>query len=149
MWFAKKKVEENNDRTIAYLEYQEKLSKLQKELNSYLVILNKAEQKFSDLSQRIDLIEARSDNTEKHIISIQQTLNHQIDKLFEDIAAMEKRINFKMINERNQTSYEMETSITGVIKILDKRLEQLDGKKGIVVDLLKKIAKLENTSVPV
>lgn len=64
----------------------------------------------------------------------------QIRAVRDDLSAIDKRM--------PMTKEELEVQLDGIIKIFETKLDVLGYKKIITTDLLKKLAKLENSNVP-
>ena len=65
----------------------------------------------------------------------------------EDIKAELRMLNIRIDDKERAVRYDMESAVTGSVKAFDERLNMLGEKRGIVMDLLKKIAKLEGDDV--
>ena len=109
---------------------------------------------FKKLVDRVKFLEGENETRVKQIVSTIEDLDAKIIRVNRDLVnALEnmfienKRINLKMDEYDRQLREDMERGFTGVVRTFDKRLEQLGDKRGIVTDLLKKIASLENTDV--
>ena len=71
-------------------------------------------------------------------------LNKEILRVEENASTNDRRINIKINESERLLKDELETSIIGLTKIIDDKIGTLGDKRGIVTDLLKKIAKLES-----
>ena len=78
------------------------------------------------------------ENTEK-ILELEKRINF----LSEEIEIKYKINHLKIDQKERFLREEMELSLTGLISQIDKKFESLGDKKGIVTDLLKRIAFLE------
>lgn len=112
-------------------EVNQKLSDLKKESILFHMALKK-------LDQRIE--QGLIQNTE---VSRKELFGLRME-LQEEFSINHRRLNLKIEERERQVREDNEIAIAGMSKILDKRLETLGEKKGLVVDLLKKVARLEN-----
>ena len=97
----------------------------------------------TDFTKKNDEIGRRIEIIENEITHNQRETDIDITNIKQSLEIDLKRINLK-IGERMQIlSDDLDSSFTGLTKHLDKKLELLGDKKGIVVGLLKRIAELE------
>lgn len=106
------------------------LEKENKELREKLELLKK------DLEDEKVLWRKERDDS-RHINAVSEQM------IRESFFTADAGIYLKIREMQSDSKDELERSLTGMVKILDKRLEVLGDKKGIVTNLLKRIAELE------
>ena len=109
---------------------------------------------FNKLVKRVEFLEQENESRVKQInIAVEGLVDkaNKIQKeqlaLLESVSNDNRRIHLKIDEYDRQLREDMERGFTGVVRTFDKRLESLGDKKGIVTDLLKKIARLEGDNV--
>ena len=84
-------------------------------------------------------------------IKLLQTVDFNTEKWLHDLSntvvSINKTTNSKMLDVEVRLRDELEFALRGLMTTLDKRLKDMGENKGIVTDLLKKIAKLEPHNV--
>ena len=92
-----------------------------------------------------ELLEATQalDQFKRDGLVVKQWFDSRIESLRDDLNQSNAHLS-SLIKERDRyLRDDLELSVTGMTRLLDKRLEALGDKKGLVVDLLKRIAFLE------
>jgi len=128
-WFndiVEKQVKKNLD------EYILKFEDLRKEVIKFRHDLQSLQLEEEVLERTQNHLKIILDRTEKDIISFRDTL-----------VSSDKRNFIRMDENSLLLRQEIETSVSNLIQIFNKRLDALGEKRGMVTDLLKKIAKLE------
>lgn len=90
-----------------------------------------------DLSNRVDEFSRDVSNVNKYVDIREQLIR-------ESMFNVEKTINLKIREMQVDFKEDLELSSGGLMNFFDKRLNAMGEKKGIVTDLLKKIARLES-----
>ena len=106
-------------------------------------ICQKQSKEIGELNKRFNEIETRFSVDEEENGRIQLYINKDILHLREHLENELKRDSLRIDEKESQLRQELEAVVTGLTKVIDKRLEELGDKKGIVTSLLKRIAELE------
>lgn len=96
----------------------------------------------NDLSREVTKIKLDIEAIVTYINRIKDVENRLLT-LREDTDVHYRRLNIKIDDKEHLLREEFELNMSGLVKHIDKKLELLGNKKGIVTDLLKKIAQLE------
>ena len=116
--------------------YNQDLIKHCQELES-----NKKE--IDELKRKYDFIDTKINMESEDNLSIHRSINKEILNLRGYLDNELKRKSLKIDENNRLLKEDLDSSLTGLTKHLDKKLELLGDKKGIVVGLLKRIAELE------
>ncbi len=99
--------------------------------------------KFRHDLQSLQLEEEILERTQNHLKIILDRTEGDIISFRETLVSSDKRNFIRMDENSLLLRQEIETSVSNLIQIFNKRLDALGDKRGMVTDLLKKIAKLE------
>ena len=117
--------------------------------------------KVAALQTKIDFLEKENEVRLAQVLELEKRLEDSLvsmadkfNKLYKQILTLQensaiddRKTNLKIDEYDRQLREDMERGFTGIMRTFDKRLEQMGEKRGIVMDLLKKIASLENNNV--
>ena len=95
------------------------------------------------IQERIEKLEFDCISVKNHLDACILSLKRDIGLIQEKLEIECRKSNSKIDEKERLIRDDMESGFLGLTKQIDKRLEKLGDKKGIIVDLLKRIAQLE------
>ena len=124
--------------------------------NTFNKLIEKIEIKvnleFGVIKEKIDVLECKI-NEQNKIINNQNDIIKELKKeniiLNEDLKRYYHKNNLTIALKEESIREDMESCLTTLSKNLDRKLDNLGSKKGVVVELLKRIAQLEKDNVSV
>ena len=114
-----------------------------KRLNEQSSIIDGFESRLREFNARLENLENLLSTEKLETSDSLKKLNEDIHIQREKFELESRRVNMRIDEKDKLLRENMESCFTGLIVRLDRKLESLGDKKGIVTDLLKRIAYLE------
>lgn len=95
------------------------------------------------LIEQLNELSVKYDNLNKLFFTRLEATDNNILYFQEELSIIQRKFNLKSDNLNSDLRIHFETAISGLLKTIDNRLNNIGDNRGIVTDLLKKIAKLE------